>query len=99
MDCLAVVLLLLLGTSLQAAGAHGIQQRIPKIIHRNYMAGASALQAATAGSQPDFKAHWLASCTVSPPMLRWECQAAHRPAPDPLLYVSSYRRITQGGRR
>lgn len=93
-----VALLLLLGTSLRTAGAHGTQQRIPKIIHRNYMAGASALQAATAGSQPDFKAHWLASCTVSPPMLSWECQAAHRPAPETLLYVS-YRRITRGGRR
>lgn len=28
------------------------------------MAGAVALQAATSGPEPAFKAHWLASCTV-----------------------------------
>lgn len=65
MEGRAVLMLLLLCTSLCAAQRPGTQLKIPRIIHRNYMSGAAVLQAATLGPQPDFKAHWLASCTVS----------------------------------
>lgn len=57
------LLLFLLG-SIWTVQCSGHELRIPKLIHRNYMAGAAALQAATMGPQPDFRAHWLASCTV-----------------------------------
>lgn len=74
---LLLLVALLCGTCVQGAqqrSSHGSssrssqqqqqQQHIPRIIHRNYMGGVAALQAATAGPQPDFKAHWLGSCTV-----------------------------------
>lgn len=63
-----LLIALLLVTAGQSSAQQQQQQqhelRIPKLIHRNYMAGAVALQAATSGPEPAFKAHWLASCTV-----------------------------------
>jgi hypothetical protein len=69
-QCSALLLLLLLCCSLRPAQSNAEQQKIPRLIHRSYMAGAAALQAATVGPQPDFRAHWLASCTVSAALLR-----------------------------
>lgn len=67
----AIWCLLLISSTLSAAQSHG-HLKIPRIIHRNYMAGMAALQAASAGGpQSVFKAHWLASCTVSTPAEAW----------------------------
>lgn len=38
--------------------------RIPRLLHRNFMAGAKALRAATQDPVSGFKAHWLDSCKV-----------------------------------
>eukprot|EP00879_Flechtneria_rotunda_P025641 GHRR01027270.1.p1 GENE.GHRR01027270.1~~GHRR01027270.1.p1 ORF type:complete len:525 (+),score=215.07 GHRR01027270.1:244-1818(+) len=52
---------------LMAAQAAGTL-RVPRILHRNYMAGAEALYAATQDPHSGFKAHWLASCKTHNPM-------------------------------